>query len=454
MTASRTFINCPQCGKQVVAEIEQVFDVGSDPASKQRFLSGQYNIVQCPHCRFNGNISTPVVYHDPEKELLLNFLPSELNLPMPEQEKAIGALIQQVVDALPPEQRKGYIFSPQRVFTMQGLVERILEEDGITKEVIQAQQKIIELIQRLANITDETALEHVVKEEDEKIDAEFFALMNQLIEGSAARGDSEFAKNLIELQQKLIPITSYGKEMQEKAAEVEEAVKTLNELGENISRDKLLDVIIAAPNETRVDAFVSLARGAMDYQFFQMLSDKIEAAEGDEKEKLTSLREQLLKSVDEIDKAIQARLDIAKQNIDRILSVDNMKEIVMANLNAIDEFFMQALALELAEAEKNEDKDRLDKLNSILEVLNEAAESAKATQVDVELIQELIEADDENRAKLFEERKVDITPKLIEGLTGAMMQVENAEGQEELAEKLRAVYKDAIKISMQNMKDS
>jgi RPA family protein len=242
--------------------------------------------------------------------------------------------------------------------------------------------------------------------------------------------------------------------MQEKAAEVEEAVKTLNELGENISRDKLLDVIIAAPNETRVDAFVSLARGAMDYQFFQMLSDKIEAAEGDEKEKLTSLREQLLKSVDEIDKAIQARLDVAKQNIDRILSVDNMKEIVMANLNAMDEFFMQALALELAEAEKNEDKDRLEKLNLILEVLNEAAESAKATQVDVELIQELIEADDENRAKLFEERKDDITPKLIEGLTGAMMQVENAEGQEELAEKLRAVYKDAIKISMQNMKDS
>ncbi len=279
-------------------------------------------------------------------------------------------------------------------------------------------------------------------------------MMNQLVEGSAARGDTEFAKNLVDLQQKLIPITTYGKEMQEQAVEVEEAVKSLNELGENITRDKLLDVVISAPNETRVETLVSMARGGMDYQFFQMLSDKIEAADGEEEEKLTGLRDRLLKAVDEIDQAVQARLENAKHNIDRILEVENVKEIIMANLNALDEFFMQALALELGEAEKNEDKERLAKLNVILETLNEAAETAKSAQVDVELIQELLEADEEKRTELFETRKVDFTPKLIEGLTGAMMQVENAEGQEELAGKLKVIYKEAVKISMQNMKDS
>ena len=80
---------------------------------------------------------------------------------------------------------------------MQGLVERILAEDGITKEVIEAQQKVIELIQRLASISDEEALAQVVSEEDEKINAELFGLMNQLIEGSSARGDNEFAKKLV-----------------------------------------------------------------------------------------------------------------------------------------------------------------------------------------------------------------------------------------------------------------
>ena len=234
MTSTRSAINCPQCGKQIVTEIQQVFDVGIDPSAKDRFLSGQYNLAQCPHCQFNGNVTTPIVYHDPSKELLLNFLPPELNLPMPEQEKMIGKLIQQVVEALPPEKRKGYIFNPQRTMTMQGMVERILAEDGITKEVIDAQQKVIELIQRLAGISDEEALVHVVSEEDEKINAEFFGLMNQLIEGSSARGENEFAKNLIELQQKLIPITTYGKDMQEKAVEVEEAVKSLNILGVQI----------------------------------------------------------------------------------------------------------------------------------------------------------------------------------------------------------------------------
>jgi hypothetical protein len=453
MTSTRTAINCPQCGKQIVTEIQHVFDIGIDPSAKDRFLSGQYNLAQCPHCQFNGNVTTPVVYHDPSKELLLNFLPPELNLPMPEQEKVIGKLIQQVVDALPPEQRKGYIFNPQRTMTMQGMVERILAEDGITKEVIEAQQKVIELIQRLAAISDEEALAQVVSEEDEQINAEFFGLMNQLVEGSSARGDNEFAKNLIELQQKLIPITTYGKDMQEKAVEVEEAVKSLNALGENVTREKLMDVVLDAPNETRVDALVSIARGAMDYQFFQLLSDKIDAAEGDEKEKLTSLREHLLKAAEEIDQAVQARLGMAKQNIDRVLQVDNIKEVILANLGALDEFFMQALALELGEAEKSEDKDKLAKLNLILETLSEAAESAKSAQGDVELIQALMEADDEQRALLLEERKDEITPKLIEGLTGALMQVENAEGQEELTEKLRVIYKETLKISMQNMKD-
>ena len=454
MTTSRTFINCPQCSKQIVAEIQQVFDVGLDPEAKQRFLSGQYNLAQCPHCQFNGNLSTPIVYHDPEKELLLNFLPPSMNLPMPEQEALIGKMINQVVDALPQEQRKGYLFNPQRVMTMQGFVERVLHEDGITKEVIQAQQKVIELIQRLAIITDEAALEHVVKEEDDKINEEFFGLMNQLIEGSASRGDQEFAKNLVELQQRLIPLTTYGKEMQEKATEVEEAVKTLNELGENVTRDKLLELVIAAPNETRVDAYVSLARNIMDYQFLQLLSDKLDASEAEEKETLTALRERLLSSIEEIDQAIQARLEMAKQNIGRVLATDNIKEIIMANLGAMDEFFMQALAVELGEAEKNEDKDRTAKLNVILETLNEAAKLAKENQGDVELIQALLEADDEGRAKLFEEHKADITPKLVEGLTGAMMQVEEAEGQEELAGKLRAIYNEAVKISMQNMKDA
>ncbi len=64
----------------------------------------QYGHV--PHCGFEGPLSTPVVYHDPDKELLLTYFPPEMGLPVNEQERIIGPLIKQVSDSLPMELRK------------------------------------------------------------------------------------------------------------------------------------------------------------------------------------------------------------------------------------------------------------------------------------------------------------------------------------------------------------
>ena len=73
----KTRINCPNCRQPVTADIDQLFDVNIDPAAKQRLLSGAFNIIQCPHCGFQGQAATPIVYHDPEKELLLTYVPPE-----------------------------------------------------------------------------------------------------------------------------------------------------------------------------------------------------------------------------------------------------------------------------------------------------------------------------------------------------------------------------------------
>jgi hypothetical protein len=119
MTTVRTQINCPQCNQPINAEVRQLFDVGEDPAAKQRLLSGQFNLANCPHCGFHGNLATQLVYHDPEKELLLTFTPPGINRPRAEQEAHIGRLINKVTDSLPAEKRKGYLFNPQAVLTMQ-----------------------------------------------------------------------------------------------------------------------------------------------------------------------------------------------------------------------------------------------------------------------------------------------------------------------------------------------
>jgi MarR-like DNA-binding transcriptional regulator SgrR of sgrS sRNA len=164
-----------------MADIDQLFDVGQDPTSKQKILSGAFNIASCPNCGFKGMIATPLVFHDPSNELLLTYFPPELALPINEQERIIGPLITRVTNSLPQEKRKAYLFQPQAMLTMQTMVERILAADGITKEMIQAQQERMNLLQRLINASDESITEATTKQ-DSLFDSDFFNLLNRLIE--------------------------------------------------------------------------------------------------------------------------------------------------------------------------------------------------------------------------------------------------------------------------------
>ena len=279
------------------------------------------NVAHCPSCGFNGALSTPVVYHDPSKELLLTFVPPELALPRDEQEKVIGGLIKQVVDALPAEQRKGYLFNPQAALTHQGMLERILQEDGITKEMIDAQQKRMNLVQRLATITDDEALAIVVKE-DEAIDQEFFGLLSQLIQISASQGDEQGAALLAGLQQKLMPLTEAGRELQKQSQEVEKVVANLRGAGKDLNRESLLEMVMAAESDLQVEAYVNMTRPVMDYEFFLALSGKIDAAEGEEKERLTALREKLQEVIQAIDEQVAERVEMARKNVDILVGIE------------------------------------------------------------------------------------------------------------------------------------
>ncbi len=451
MPTVKTQINCPQCRQPISADIEQIFDVGVDPASKNRLLSGQANFAQCPHCGYNGAVATPFVYHDPSKELLMTFVPPELNLPRDEQERVIGGLINKVVDNLPPEQRKGYLFSPQSALTFQGLIERILEEDGISKEMIEAQQKRVNLIQRLAGITDDEALEIVVKEEDAIIDNDFFSLLSQLIQMAGAQGDQQGAQVLSGLQQKLLPITTAGKELQARSQEVERVMQKLQAEEKNLTRERLLDMVLEAETDLQVETYANLARPGMDYQFFQQLSDKIDQAEGEEKERLEKVRDTLLDITQKIDQQMQERLAVARQNIDILLKAEeNLPEIIMQNLPAIDEFFIQALSQELSKAKSENNDERGAKLQNLMNIIQEVI-AAASMGPDGLLLETLLEAETpEDRLAIMEENADKITPEFIESVTNFMMQVENAKDEraKAMSEQVRSIYREVLRFSM------
>lgn len=440
----KSLVNCPNCKKPVQADIRQLFDTQEDPSAKQTLLAGAFNIIQCPYCGYHGNLATPLVYHDPQKELLITFVPAEIGLPKNEQERIIGSLINQVMNKLPQEQRKAYLLQPQASLTMQGLVERILEADGITKEMIQASQQRMSLIQKLLNASDDVRNE-IIHQEDKNINAEFFGLLDRLVQTSAATGDQETGKRLSDLQAKLLAETTFGKELSGQIKEVEAAVKSLQDLGQELTREKLLDLVIKAPNETRLQALVSLARPGMDYSFFQLLSERIDRARTDGRTRLVELRAKLLDLIDALDKRVATQMNKARDLLKTIIESENTEEATMKYLSVVDEYFLQELNRLLEEAKKQGDQEKQNKLQQISNVI---AQASRASEV-FEFIEALLDAPDEvTRRKLLDENIEQITPDFLSTLSNIAYQVQSGEDLE-VSLRVKELHRQVLRYSME-----
>ena len=442
-------INCPNCRQPIVADIEQVFDIAADPSAKNKLLSGAANMVSCPHCQYQGSAATQILYHDPEKELLLTFSPQEMNLSRDEQEKRLGTLINRVIDNLPQDQRKGYLLQPQTAFTYQGFIEKILEADGITKEMIDDQQKRVNLIQRLLGITDEGVLGEVTKQEDDLIDAQFFTILRSLSESAAMGGDQEGAQKIAELQNRLLPITTFGRELQIQNQEIEAAMKDLQDAGDGMTREKLLELIIEAPNEIRLSALVSMARPGLDYQFFQLLAERIDRARGEGRTRLVQLRDNLLEMTSEIDKQIQAREGQVRDLIGEIADADDVNEAMLQALPAVDEFFVAELNRLVETSSDQGDTEQLDKYMQMVEVLQQVSQ----TPPEMALIEELLSIpDDEHQdaswRTVMDANREKISPEFLSALSNIANQAQSGEDQE-LAQRLIALNRQVLRYSMQ-----
>src|SRR5215510_14886616 len=301
----QTQIACPNCHQMIRANVEQLFDVTQDPQAKQRLLGGGSNMARCPHCGYQGRLATPVVYHDNEKELLLTFFPPELNVPLNEQAKIIGPLIKKVMDNLQPEKRKAYLLNPVPNLTFDSMVKAILAKDGVTPEMLKDQQDRVQVIERLLQASSADVRSELIKQNKGLIDEQFFALFSRLAQSAAASGQEPVARAMVDVQKQLLEETEFGRQLKESVGELEAAQKALQEARQGLTREKLLEMVIDSPNEARLRGYVSLARQGMDYQFFQLLTEKIDKAGAEDKAKFELIREKLLEMTNEIDKQIE-----------------------------------------------------------------------------------------------------------------------------------------------------
>lgn len=390
-----------------------IIDTGQNPEAKALFLSGQVNIAICPQCGNGGMLSTPLVYHDPEKELLLTFMPSELGLADTDQQRVIGDLTNRVMSALPPEERKGYLLRPRSFLRMEAMIEAILEADGITPEMLQAQRDRSALLERLIRAASDDARKVIAQENDTLIDYEFFQILTLNLQMAQTQGQEEVAQQLLALRRQLLEWTTAGQEV----ADREEAIR---DLGPEITREGLLEKLVEAAlagERVKVETMVALARPAIDYAFYQQLSERIEAAEkaGDTEKAITlrELRENILDLTAQIDAEMQHATEEAAQLLRQILESDDLEQAVVAHLDEIDDLFLSVLAANLTAAEKAGQTKTMEKLQRVGDFILKMIEESQPPEI--QFINRLLNVEyPEGTQAMLDENRDQVNSELLE----------------------------------------
>ena len=84
-------------------------------------------------------------------------------------------------------------------------------------------------------------------------------MLSRLVEAGLAQGDEQLVQALAAIQNETSSQTKVGQQLKGQAEEAQEALRTLQEASKTgLTREKLLDLIIAAPTDARLNTLVSL----------------------------------------------------------------------------------------------------------------------------------------------------------------------------------------------------
>jgi hypothetical protein len=424
-----------------VTPVLTIIDTAQNPDAKSLFLSGQVNVAVCPQCGQGGMLSTPIVYHDPKNELFFTFVPTELGLADQDQQRLVGELTNRVISSLPAEERKGYLLRPRSFLRLEAMIEAILEADGITPEMLEAQRAKSALLDRLIRATDDETRRIIAQENDEQIDYEFFQLLTLNMELAQSQGQAEVARQLAALRQNLLQWTTEGKEVASREA-------AIRELGTGITREELLEKLIDAARageKTKVETMVAVARPAIDYSLYQQLATRIEAAEKaqdpDEVAMLRELREDLLDLTAQIDAEIQEATEEAAELLQQIADSQDPRQAVLDHLDQIDDLFMSVLSANIQAAEQAGNAQAAERLQEIGNVVLTLIQESQPPEL--RLINDLLNAEyPEGTQALLEENRDLITPEFVEILSLAGEQL-TENNRQETAQRLAQIQSQA-----------
>jgi hypothetical protein len=426
---------CPVCGARFSAPVESIIDVGSNARLKANFLQGRVNIAQCPQCGTQGPMTTPLLYHDPAHELALVLMPNELNLSHTDQQKVIGDLTNRLMNSLPPEQRKAYLLTPKIFFTLQSMVNAVLEAEGITPDVIERQKAKARLLNEFLQARDEESLRKLAKEHDAQLDYEFFQILTASAQAAHAEGQSELSQALLGLRAILADLSTQGRAA---VAELDAAMG----LGETITREELLTRLQAAQSDDEFEALVALGRPLLDYAFFQGLTAQIEAApDADKADRLRALRTKILDISARQDEEARAAMQRANELLRTILRAEDPEAVARQHLDEINDAFFVVLSANIQRAEAENRQDLAQALKQTADMI--VGLMQERLPPEIRLINQLLSAPypDGTRQMLEAQREL-LTPEFMMALDQILAELEQA-GDTELAGHVRQIKSQA-----------
>ena len=414
-----TQIRCPSCNTQFLVDIRTIVDVGLEPELKDQFLRGELNRARCPECGTSGLLNTMIIYHDPEKELLVAYVPSELQLSAQDQERTIGSLVNAVMNETPAEQRKAYFFSPRTVLTYDSLFETVLEAEGFDRNVLERQRSWLELINSLvAAMDDEEAFDRIADENLDKMDYEFYLLLAELIDAQAEQSEEGTSQSLRDLRDRLLTRSSPAMP---------------SPPPEPTSASELIDILLEAQGGPQWDDVVEDYLPHMDYAFFQALTERLEAAQAaedaDTAGPLEQLRKALLDAIDRQSKALREAEDAASLLIMELLEAEDLDAAVREREAQLDEVFFLVLGRLRQTAQSRNNEQRAGRLGAILDKARDVRE--EKLPPDLRLISQLLRANfPEESANLLEEHGTLVTANLLKAFDHYVAQVGDNIGEE------------------------
>jgi hypothetical protein len=419
------------------AQVFTLVDVGVQPELKNYLLAGQLNMAICPNCGTPAMIAAPLIYHDPNKQLFLVHFPQQLNARPEEQERFIGDATSLIMRSLPQDKPKGYLLAPKRFLTLNSLVDVILEADGISREVIEAQRKRVTLISQMAEAFEqgEEQLAAAVAQNKDALDYDFFATLTAFAEASMQGGRDESGQLLQNLRDKLIELTGFD------ASDL--AIEAGEEL-EDVNLDDVINRLVDAP-EADLEQTIAELRPAIDYGFFDALTSRIDAAEqsGDmaTAERLTARRALLLQKVEQMDKQAQELFEAGATVLKQILDAPDAAEALRANREKIDEAFFLVLQANMVSAERAGNTAALERLAQIERLAGEVVQESLSPED--RFINQLLQAEKpQDATKLLRQNPVMITAAFVKRLNDLADQMEN-DGRKPLGERLRQLGREA-----------